>query len=83
MIKSLKLKVYKVKIFVTVKPNSKRESVEKIDETHFVVRANAPAKEGKANKRVEELIAEYLDVSKSSVFLIQGHTSKEKIFEIF
>ncbi len=72
-----------MRIFVLVKPNSKREGVEKIDEIHFVVRANAPAKEGKANKRVEELLAEHFDISKSSVFLIQGHTSKEKVFEIF
>ncbi len=72
-----------MRIFVSAKPNSKKEGVEKINETHFVVRANAPAKEGKANKRVEELLAEYLCVSKSSVFLIQGHTSKEKVFEIF
>lgn len=71
-----------VKIFVSVKPNAKREGVEKIDDTHFIVRANAPAKEGKANKRVEELLAAHLDVPKMSVWLVAGRTSKEKVFEI-
>ncbi|MEW6617614.1 MAG: DUF167 domain-containing protein [Patescibacteria group bacterium] len=71
-----------MKIFVTVKPNSKREGVEKIDETHVVVRANAPAKEGKANKRVEELLAEYLGIAKSRIWLVSGATAHEKIFEI-
>lgn len=72
-----------MRILVSAKPNSKKEGVEKVDDSHFVVRVNAPAKEGKANKRVEELLAKHLGVSKSSVFLIQGHTSKEKVFEIF
>lgn len=31
-----------MKIFVSVKPNSKRQGVEKVDNTHFVVPANAP-----------------------------------------
>lgn len=71
-----------MKIFVSVKPNSKHENVKKLDDTHFVVRANAPAKEGKANKRVEELIAEHFGISKSRIFLAQGATSREKVFEI-
>lgn len=71
-----------MKIFVSVKPNARREEVQKVDDTHFVVRANAPAREGRANKRVEELLAEYFDVPKMSVWLIGGRTSKEKIFEI-
>jgi len=71
-----------MRIFVSVKPDSKRESVKRVDESHFVVRANAPAREGKANKRVEELLAEYFDVPKMSVWLVKGATSREKVFEI-
>lgn len=71
-----------MKIFVSVKPNAKREGVERIDEHHVVVRANAPAKEGKANKRVEELLAEHFGVPKMSVWLVKGATSREKVFEI-
>jgi len=71
-----------MKIFVSVKPNARREEVQKVDDAHFVVRANAPAKEGKANRRVEELLAEYFDVPKMSVWLVGGRTSKEKTFDI-
>ena len=71
-----------MKIYVLVKPNSKREGVEKIDDLHFIVRANAPAKEGKANKRVVELLSEYLGISKSGIALMGGNTSREKIFDI-
>ena len=71
-----------MKIFVSVKPNARREEVQKVDDAHFVVRANAPAKEGRANKRVEELLAEYFDVPKMSVWLVGGRTSKEKTFDI-
>ncbi len=71
-----------MRIFVFVKSNSKREGVEKIDNIHFVVRANAPAKEGKANRRVVEILSEYLGVSKSGIALAGGSTSREKIFDI-
>ena len=71
-----------MRIFVSVKPNAKREGVEKIDDAHFFVRANAPAREGKANKRVEELLAEHFRVPKMSVWLVAGRASKEKVFEI-
>ena len=71
-----------MKIYVLVKPNSKREGVEKIDDLHFIVRANAPAKEGKANRRVVELLSEYLGISKSGITLMGGNTSREKIFDI-
>lgn len=71
-----------MKIQVVVKPNSRKELVEKLDESHFVVRANAPAKEGKANRRVIELLSEYFNISKSRIGLVSGSASKEKIFDI-
>ncbi len=71
-----------MKIQVVVKPNSRKELVEKLDESHFVVRANAPAKEGKANRRVIELLSGYFNISKSRIGLVSGSTSKEKIFDI-
>lgn len=71
-----------MRITVQVKPNSKKESVEKLDDGSYVVRANAPPVDGKANERVVELLAEYFDVSKRSVNLVSGTTSKRKIFKI-
>ena len=52
--------------FVQVKPNAKQNSVKKIEANHFAVSVKQPAQEGKANQAVIELMAEYLDISKST-----------------
>ena len=70
-----------MKISVSVKPNSKNESVEE-SEGVYLVRVNAPPTEGRANARVIELLALHLKKSKSSIRLLKGLKSKKKIFEI-
>ena len=59
-----------MKAIVRVKPGSKRGSLVQ------------PALEGKANKAVIELLADYYDVPKTSVRLTGGHKSKIKKFQI-
>lgn len=71
-----------MKIAVTVKPNSKVEKVEQVEEGHYVVRVNVPPVEGKANKRVIELLSDYFKVPKSRIELASGGKSKKKIFKI-
>ncbi len=71
-----------LKIQVRAKPNSKKESVEKMHDGTFLVRVNTPPVEGKANTRVIELLAEYFSVAKSSVKLWRGEKSKIKVFLI-
>ena len=71
-----------MKIFVTAKPASKQNRVEKIDETHFKVWVKAPPDEGRANKAVREVLANFLDVPKSSLELLSGQKSKQKVFLI-
>jgi hypothetical protein len=65
-----------------VKPSSKKENVEKLDETHYTVAVHEPPLEGKANKAVERALAEYFDISRSSVEIVSGLTSKIKVVEI-
>lgn len=72
----------KMKIFITAKPNSKIEKVEKTGEASFKVSVKAPPKENKANFAVMEAIAEYFKVPLSKIRLISGRTSKNKIIEI-
>lgn len=76
-------------IFVKVKLKAKEEKVKIADpkmfeenENHFEVFVGEPPLEGRANKRVIELIAEYFKISPSKVKIIQGFKSKEKILEI-
>jgi hypothetical protein len=43
---------------------------------------DAPALEGKANKRLIEIIAEHFNVSKSSIKILKGFKNRNKIIEI-
>ena len=71
-----------MKIWVTVKPQAKREEVKKIADGEYAVSVRAPAREGKANEAVIELLADYFSVSKSSVKIIRGQSARRKLVEI-
>lgn len=71
-----------MRITVLVKPNSKKEAVEKISENEYVVRVNAIPADGKANARVIELLAQYFNCAKSKILMVVGSKSKKKIFDI-
>lgn len=71
-------------MFISVKvvPNSKKPEVERIDENSFKVKVDAKAEGGKANRRLVEIIAEFFIVPKSSVAIVKGMKSRNKIIEI-
>lgn len=69
-------------ISIIAKPNKKDEKVEKLGENEFGVFVKTAAKEGKANERILEILAEYFSVSKSQIKFISGLKSKKKIIEI-
>jgi len=71
-----------VRIQVIVKPNSKKEKVEKIDETNFKIYVNDPPRENKANESVIKLLSEYFGVQRSKITILKGIKSKVKIIEI-
>jgi uncharacterized protein len=71
-----------LKIFVKAKPNAKEECVEKIDDTHFVVSVKEPPREGRANWAIERAMGKYFGVPPSSVRIVSGNTSREKVAEI-
>lgn len=78
-----------MKIFVKVKLKASEEKVKKAppnlfetSENYFEVFTQEPPLEGKANKRIMELLAEYFKVPVSKVKIIQGFKSKQKIVEI-
>jgi len=71
-----------VKIFVKVKPRSKKDGVLKIDTAHFEVRTTSPSREGRANASVIEALARRLGVPKSKIEIIAGSKSRQKVFEI-
>lgn len=64
------------------KPNAKEESVDKIDERHFVVAVKEPPRQGRANSAIVKVLADYFHVPQSNVRLVSGFSSKQKLFEI-
>ena len=68
-----------MKLFIKVKTNSKNSGVKQIDSTHFVIRVKESPIEGKANKAVIKEMALFLNISPSSIELVSGEKSKNKI----
>ena len=70
-----------MKIKVRVVPRAKKELVEP-REDGLKVYLKAPALEGKANKRLIEILAGHFKVKKYNVNIIKGLKSREKTIEI-
>jgi uncharacterized protein (TIGR00251 family) len=78
-----------MKIFVRAKPGVKKAYIKettglfaKNGERHFVVAVSERAVDGKANRAIEKVLAEYFGVALSRVRIVSGQTGKEKIVEI-
>lgn len=71
-----------MKIFVSARPNTKKEKVEKTDETHLVVAVKEPPKNGRANAAIAKALAGYLNVPSSRIRLESGFSSRSKVFEL-
>jgi len=67
---------------VRVIPNAKKTEFAGYRENELVLRLNAPAVEGKANKAAVEFVSRYLGIARSAVLLIGGERSRHKIFQI-
>jgi len=66
-------------INVSVTPNSRRSSVSKIDEENYEVKVDERAEGGKANTRLIEILSEYFGIRKSSISIIKGFRSRDKV----
>lgn len=71
-----------MKIFIKTKPNSKHESVKKEDDIHFSVAIHEAPVDGKANKSLVKILAEYFKVPKSQIHIVSGHAGRSKVVEI-
>jgi uncharacterized protein (TIGR00251 family) len=68
-----------MRITVDVKAGSNRDSVELIEEGHYMVHVRAPPRKGKANAAIAKLLRRRLG---RPVTLVSGRTSNRKIFEV-
>lgn len=69
-------------IRVKVLPNAKKSEIMKIDENNFRIRVNAPAEDGKANSRLLKILSKYFDTPESSISVLKGFKSRNKLVEI-
>jgi uncharacterized protein (TIGR00251 family) len=67
---------------VRVIPNAKKTEFSGYREGELVLRLNAPALEGRANKAAIDFVSRYFAVPRSAVSLVSGEKSRHKIFQI-
>ena len=71
-----------MKILVKSKAGAKKEGIFKIGASEFKISVKEPAKEGRANKAIARVLADYLDIAPSRVRLLSGFASRQKTFDI-
>ena len=71
-----------VTIEIQVQPKASRDEIVGLQNGRVKVRVAAVPQDGKANERLREIIAEALGVSKSSVQIIRGETSRLKTIRV-
>ena len=63
---------------VRVLPRSRRDEVVGLHGDALKIRLRAPPVGGKANRALQEFLAERLGVSRSAVEILSGHASRQK-----
>ncbi|MGE5444026.1 MAG: DUF167 domain-containing protein [Ignavibacteriales bacterium] len=71
-----------VTIKVQVQPKASRDEIVGFQNGRVKVRVAAAPQDGKANERLREIMAEAVGVSKSSVQIIRGETSRLKTIRV-
>lgn len=71
-----------VRITVQITPNAKRTEVIGLLDDALKIRLQAQPIEGKANEALVRYLADRLDVPKSQVSIMHGHTGKRKIIDV-
>jgi uncharacterized protein (TIGR00251 family) len=71
-----------VQLKLRVIPNAKKDEFGGYREGELLLRLNAPAIEGKANKAALDFVSRFFRVPRSAVSLLRGERSRHKILEI-
>lgn len=71
-----------MKIYVKAKIRAKETRIKKLDDVHYEIAVKEPPSDGRANKAIIDALAEYLEIPRSRVKIISGHTSRQKILEV-
>ncbi len=71
-----------LRIDVHIVPNSRQPSVRRLDDSTYEVRVDAAPRDGKANRRLVEILSDHFRVPKSAIFIVKGERSRDKTVEI-
>ena len=69
-------------ITLRVQPSARRNAIVGVRDGKVIARVTAPAIEGRANEAVRRLIAKQLGLARSSVTIVRGHRSRDKLVEV-
>jgi uncharacterized protein (TIGR00251 family) len=67
---------------VHVTPNAREARVTKVGEANYEVKVDEKALNGRANRRLIEILAEHFGVPKSKVSVVRGAKSRDKVLEV-
>jgi uncharacterized protein (TIGR00251 family) len=70
------------RIAVRVQARARREEIASVRDRVLLVRVNAPALEGRANRAVCRLVAERLGVAPTQVTIVRGERSRDKVLDV-
>ena len=70
------------RVYMALEVLNNQAEAEEIGEKDFIVKVKEPPVDGRANAAVIIALAGYFNVPPSSVNIISGHTSRQKIIEI-
>lgn len=71
-----------MRISVKVIPRAAKNSVERIAEGEYRVRLTAPPVDDKANRLLFKLLAKHFGVAPSSMHIVAGGNTRQKIIEL-
>ncbi len=71
-----------MRIDILVKPHCQKEGIETLPDGSYRISVLAPARDGRANEAVIELLSEYFSVPKSKIQIVKGVRGKKKRVEV-
>ena len=71
-----------ITVNIRVQPRSSRKGIDGVSDGILKVKLTSPPVGGAANKQLIEVLSEELGVKKSSVSIIKGQSSRDKVVEI-
>jgi uncharacterized protein len=71
-----------VRISVRVQTRARKDELAAVRDGVLVVRLTAPPRDGRANEALRRLLADRLGVRASSVTILRGHRSRDKLVRV-